>query len=121
MPTTKITKTNTGSFDQVFALSQGYLNQSLKTLWQNTPRAVGLHALQMKNIMGSIDAEIGPPEIVVDISPSDKYVLFNINTLSGKIKLRDSDSGYVSQEHAICKTNCSLVNTSWVCHQLGST
>lgn len=89
--TTKITNTTTRQYDQVFALSQGYLNKSFQALWRNTKEE--LHVLVVKNILGSIDATLGPPEIVVDISPDDKYVLFNVNTTGGKLALRDLDSG----------------------------
>lgn len=93
MATTKITKTTTGNYDQIFALSQGYLNKSFQQLWKKTPETLGLHKFVVSNIIGKIDAEIGAPEIEVDISPSDKFVLFNINIISGKFQLRDSDTG----------------------------
>ena len=94
-PTTKITKTTTGQYDQIFALSQGYLNKSFKGLWDSLATSKLLHELKIHNILGSIDANVGAPEIVLDIADDNKYVLFNINTISGKLKLRDEESGYV--------------------------
>lgn len=89
----KITSTNSGNYDQIFALSQGYLNKSFQQLWQNTAEAAGLHKFKQHNLLGAIDAEIGPPEIVVDIQPAGSYVVFNINILSGKFTLNDVDTG----------------------------
>ena len=94
-PTTKITKTTTGQYDQIFALSQGYLNTSFTGLWNSLAASNLLHELKVQNILGSIDAAIGAPELVLDVADDNKYVIFNINTISGKLKLRDVDSGYV--------------------------
>jgi len=89
-------KTTTGQYDQIFALSQQYINESFATLWKNRIATMPeIASLKVKNILGHIDAEIGPPTIIVDISPSDNmsFVLFTINCLSGTFILKDVDTG----------------------------
>jgi hypothetical protein len=89
----KIAKTSTGQYDQIFALSQGYLNTSFKALWDSLAASHELRDFNTHNLLGSITSFIGPPEIILDVADDNKYVIFNINIISGKLKLKDIESG----------------------------
>lgn len=84
--------TTTGQYDQIFALSQGYLNKSFSELYKNTLGETNLHTLNVKNISGKIEATIGEPQIAIDIY-GDKNVIFYINFTGGHLSLRDNESG----------------------------
>jgi hypothetical protein len=89
----QITSTNTGQYDQIFALSQGYLNKSFSTLYNASLNGGSqLHTLSVKNISGIINATIGDPEIAIDIA-GDQNVIFYIPITWGTMKLRDNESG----------------------------
>lgn len=93
MASSKITKTSTGQYDQIFALSQGYLNKSFKALWDSLEDSHELRDFKTHNVLGSITSTIGPPELVLDVADDNKYVIFNINIVTGKLILIDIESG----------------------------
>lgn len=91
MSDSRITKTNTGKYDQIFALPQAYLNQCLEELFKSNK---DLHTLDNKNILGKIvAAPVGPPEVALDVTSGENFAKFYINLLGGHLFLRDIDTG----------------------------
>lgn len=87
----QIAATTTGQYDQIFALSQSYLNLCFAAMFEKN---VELQALDVKNIMGEMSATLGVPQIAVNIN-SDKYLTFYVNITKGSMKLRDAETGSV--------------------------
>lgn len=118
MADTRITSTNTGQYDQIFALPQGLLNQSLAKLFESSPE---LHNFETHNILGKISgALVGPPEVDLDVTSGAGFAKFFINFLDGKLILRDIDSGYVTKGSCFSTSpNTWTVTTSQVCQMVG--
>ena len=82
--TSRITKTTTGKYDQIFALSQAYLNTSFEHLFDNVPE---LQTLNAKNIMGSIEnGAFRSPSVSFNVKSGANIAIFYMNLKSGHLK-----------------------------------
>lgn len=88
----QISDTNTGQYDQIFALSQGYLNKSIAELYNSLTSIADHESITIKNIAGKMVAKMAPPQVAVDVF-GERNMIFYVNIVSGTLTLLDNDSG----------------------------
>src|SRR4051794_20308504 len=86
LPSSRLTKTTTKPFEMIFAVSQMYLNQNLRSFWDLPENAI-FHHLNDDNIAGTIDADLDAPEVELVVTGSGVggvyfYMKFKTGTMT---------------------------------------